>query len=98
MNEVNVEPVEVRLELVELIQPPLLRPPVVPVAPVRNQFLEVGEVRSVVPPYLGNFVGEAGPRQPLLQVGQHGVRDVNFEWDDRVRATRLQDLSSAYRL
>ena len=82
MDEVNVDAVDIRLEVIELVQLLLVRSPVVMVTPIVDEALEIGEVRAVVPPDVGELVGKAGPRQPLLQVGQHGVGNLNLERHD----------------
>jgi hypothetical protein len=84
--------VDRRGELVELVQPPFLGAPVEPVAPVLDQRLQVGRVGAVVPADVLQLIGEACPREPLFQVAQHRVRDVDREGDDRV-AGRLCGLA-----
>ena len=49
MDEVNIETVDRRRELVELIESPLGRAPVELLLPVRDELFEVREVRSVIP-------------------------------------------------
>ena len=83
MDEMDVEAADVRLELAEAIQAPLLRAPVVAVAPVGHQRLDVIEVRPVVPAGVGEFIGETGALQPALEVAQDGVRHLNPERHNR---------------
>ena len=61
MDEVNVETVDVRLELIELVEPPLLRAPVERVAPVGDELLEIRQIRSVVP--AGSVEAVRGPER-----------------------------------
>ena len=90
MNEMDVEAADVRLELAEAVQPPLLRAPVVAVAPVGHQRLDVIEVRPVVPAGVGEFVGETGALQPALEVAQDGVRHLDAERHNRIAPARCR--------
>jgi hypothetical protein len=82
MDEVNVETVDVRLELIELVEPTLLRAPVERVAPVGDELLEIRQVRSVVPTRSDDGIREAGLRQSRAQVAQDLVGDMNLERKD----------------
>ncbi len=82
MDEMNVEPIDVRLELLEFVQPPLLRAPVVLVAPVGHQALQVFEVGAVVPLRPRDLVSKPRPRQPLLEVRKRVVGHLNLEGHD----------------
>ena len=84
VDEVDVQPLDVRLEVVEAVQQPLLAPPVEFVPPVGEQLLQVLAVGAVVPRRAGQVVGEPRPGQAVPQVGQHFVGHV-----DRERADRL---------
>ena len=86
MDEVNVEAVDVRLELVEAVELPLLFAPVVIVPPVRHQLAHVGQVGAVRPVRAFELVREAGVRQPRLQILEHGIRHVDRERHDGVGA------------
>ena len=88
MDEVNIETVDRRRELVELIESPLGRAPVELLLPVRDELFEVREVRSVVPIRAGDLTREARARQPLLEIREDAVSDVDLEWDDCVRSPR----------
>ena len=83
VDEVNVETVDVRLELIELIEPPLLRPPVERGAPVGDELLEVRQVRAVIPARAVDAIREPGRRQSCPQVPQDIVGNVNREGEDR---------------
>ena len=84
VHEVDVEAVDAGLELVEPVEPPLLGPPVELVAPVLDELPQVGLVHPELPPDALGLVGHAGAREPLLQVGQHVVGDVDGERLDGV--------------
>ena len=84
VDEVDVQPVDVGLEVVEAVQQPFLVPPTELVAPVGDQLLEVLAVGAVVPRRVDQVVGQPRPRQAVLQIGQHLVGHV-----DRERADRL---------
>src|SRR4030095_1755652 len=75
-------------ELVELIESPLGRAPVELLLPVRDELFEVREVRSVVPIRAGDLSREARACQPLLEIREYAVSDVDLEWDDCVRSPR----------
>src|SRR3974390_3410774 len=82
MNEVDVDPVDVGLELLELIESPLLCAPIVLVAPVSDDLLQVGKVGAVGPTGAIELVGEARTGESLVQIGQHGVWHVDPEGHD----------------
>src|SRR6267142_4692943 len=89
MDEVNVDAVDVRLELIERVQALLLSPPVVFVPPIVDEALEVGQVRAVVPSCIRELVGKTALCQPPFQVRQDAIRNVNLEGDDcRTRSGR----------
>ena len=100
MNEMDLDPVDRRFELVELVQPPLLGPPVVLVAPVDDKLTEVGQVGAVVPIGAGELVGKPRASQALLQVCQLALRDLDPEGHDgsgplRSRGNRVQSSADA---
>ena len=84
MDEVDVEPVDVRRELIELVEAPFRGAPVVTVVPVSDELFQVSEVRAVVPVRLGNLGREPRARQSLLQVGEDRVVDVDLERNNRI--------------
>jgi len=57
VDEVDLDAVDRRLELVELVQFAFLRAPVVLIAPIRDQLLEVRGIRPVVPVGIVEAVG-----------------------------------------
>ena len=79
VNEVNSEPVNARLEMREAIDFALMRAPVVFGSPVLDQFLEVGEIGSILPRGIGNLVGKARVVEPRAQVGEHFVGHLDAE-------------------
>ena len=83
MNEVNINAVNIGFELAERVQPFLLSAPVVFITPIFDEALQKRQVRAVVPPRVGKLVRKARLSQAAFQVGQHGIRNLNFEWDDR---------------
>jgi hypothetical protein len=76
VDEVEVDPVERHPELSERVQLRLLRPPVEAVSPALRQAPHEREARAVLPPRPGDLVGPPGARQPLPQVVQHVVVDI----------------------
>ena len=87
VDEVNVEAVDAGLEVVEAVERPLLRAPVVLVPPVRHQLAHVVQVAAVGPAGALQLVGEARVLEPRLQIVQHGIRHVDHERHDGVRRT-----------
>ena len=79
MNEVDVEAVDVRLELLESIEASFLLAPVKLVAPIRQELFQIREVGPVVPARAFDLIRESRPPQTILQVGEHGVRHLNLE-------------------
>jgi|HubBroStandDraft_6_1064221.scaffolds.fasta_scaffold1191443_1 hypothetical protein len=75
VDEVNAASADIHFELCEPVELALVRPPVIARAPVIDQFPEVGEMGSVLPARIRDFAGQAGARQPLLEVGEHLVGD-----------------------
>src|SRR5256885_6632449 len=84
MDEVNVNPVDIRLELIERVQALLLGSPVVLFTPIFDKALQVSQVGAVVPSCIRKLVRETALGQPPFQIGQDGVRNLNFERDDRL--------------
>ena len=66
MHEMDLDAVDRRLELVELVQPPLLGAPVVLVAPVGDKLTEVGQVGAVVPVGAAELVRKPRASQALM--------------------------------
>jgi hypothetical protein len=63
-------------ELGEPVEPCLVGAPVVAVAPVAGQLLEVAERHPVRPAGAGQLIGPAGPGQAVPEVVERGVGDV----------------------
>ena len=84
MDEVDVEPVDVRRELIELIETTFRGAPVVAVAPIGHELFQIREVRAVVPVRVGDLTRETRAPESILQVGQDGIGDVDLEGNDRI--------------
>jgi hypothetical protein len=80
VDEVEVDPLERHPELIEGVQLRLLRAPIEAVSPALGQAPHERQVRAVLPPGLRDLIRPAGARQPLAQVGQHVVVDVETVW------------------
>src|ERR1051326_7944808 len=81
MDEVNVDPIDICLELIERVQSLLSNPPIVLVTPILNEALQVRQVRAVVPSCIRQLVRKTPLCQPPFQVGEHCVRNLNLERD-----------------
>ena len=79
VEEMDLEPIDVRRELLEPVELTLLLTPVESVTPVVNQFLQVGEVGAEGPAHTFGLIGETGTRQSFLKVGEYIIRDVDRE-------------------
>jgi hypothetical protein len=81
-----VHPLAVDLggELRELVEPPLVRAPVVAAAPVRGELAEVAGCDAVVPAGAGQLVGPAGRVQPAVQLVQVRLGDGDPEGLDAI--------------
>jgi hypothetical protein len=79
MEEVHGGPVEGGGELGVLVEPGLVLAPVVAAAPVFGQVLEVPEGDPAGSAGVGELVGPAGSGQPLLEVVQVGLGDLDPE-------------------
>jgi hypothetical protein len=75
VREVDALAVDLGGELRELVEPPLVRPPVVAVAPVPGQLAQVVAGDAVLPPGTRQLVGPAGRVQPAVQLVQVPLRD-----------------------
>ena len=84
MDEVDVEPVDVRRELIELIETTFRGAPVEAVAPIAHELFQIREVRAVVPVRVGDLTRETRAPESILQVGQDGIGDVDLERNDRI--------------
>src|SRR5712692_7815175 len=79
MNEVDGQPVDGRRELFEAVEPSLLFAPVVPVAPVGDELLQVANVSAICPPVALQRLWKARLAEPRLEVCEHGVGHVDRE-------------------
>ena len=84
VHEMNLHTVDRCLELRQLIEAALLLTPVERGPPVRDELLQIGEIRPVLPTRAVDLIGKTRPCQPLLQIRQNRVRHVDPEGDDRV--------------
>src|SRR4029453_17993467 len=82
VEEVDVLPVDGGDELGEPVEPGLLLAPVVAVGPVGGQRFQVAARPPAGPADPGQLVGPAGAVQPLAQVVQVGLGDVDPERPD----------------
>ena len=79
VDEVDRDAVDLGGELWELIESPLVLPPVVGSAPVLGQLPQVTNLHAVVPPGAGDLLGPARPGQSILEIHDHGLLDVDLE-------------------
>ena len=75
VNEVDVEPFDLRGELVEPIQRGFACPPVIPLGPVGGEFAGVAQRHALAPVVDAFWFGPACCGQPSTQVGQDVVGD-----------------------
>src|SRR5262249_46615332 len=92
MNEVDVDSIELRLELRELVQAAFLRAPIKSIAPVLDEASQISETHAVVPASSLGFVGKSCTRQTRLQILQDIVGDVNHKWYHSITARRANRL------
>src|SRR5262245_61094206 len=78
----NVQAVDLGYKLVELIQFLLMLAPIVPGAPIFDEFLHVLDGNAVLPAGAVDLVRPARAGQAILQVAEHRVFDRNFERHD----------------
>ena len=79
VEEVDAEPVDRGPELRHGVQPPLGRPPVVPLRPVAAELLQVGERDALGPVVDGLGLRPARSPQALSKLPKLGLRDVDGE-------------------
>ena len=85
VDEVDRLAIDAGAEVLELVEPRLLRSPVVLVAPVLHELAQVADRRPVLPARALDLVGKAGLRQPAPEVVQHRVVDADGELLDCLR-------------
>src|SRR5262249_58142991 len=83
MNEVNVEAINLRLELTELIESAFLCAPLEPIAPVLDEALQISEIHAVVPAGAIGLVRKSRACESRFQILQDLVRNVNRKRNDR---------------
>ena len=82
VQEVDVLAVDGRHELRELVQSGLLDSPVEPVGPVAGQVLQVVQRHAAGPVVVGRVLRPAGAGNPVVQVVEVGLGDVDPEGTD----------------
>jgi hypothetical protein len=92
MDEMNVEAVEVRLELIETVQFALMLSPVVTGSPVFDQLFEISEISAIIPSRIGHFIGKPRAREPGAKVGEYFLGNCDLEW---FNLALLHDCSSS---
>lgn len=77
MQEVQGLAVDIGAELGNGVEPGLLLAPVVAGAPVLDQLREILPADAGGPADIGELIGPSGPGEPLMQVVDVGLRNVN---------------------
>src|SRR4051812_14206652 len=95
VDKVDPHAVDLAAEVRELVQPPLLQAPVEPVSPVLEQPAHIAELGPLLPPRLGRRRRPARVADPLAQVGQRPLGNLNLEGLDVKRRHTAQILSPA---
>src|SRR5512146_564005 len=78
----DVLPLNGRRELRESIELRFPRAPIIAGAPVVRQLLEILQRHTAAPTHVGQLVRPASARQPLMQIVQVCLRDLNAEGAD----------------
>jgi hypothetical protein len=78
-DDVDVQALDLRPELAELIEPPFLGAPVEIGRPVRDQVLHVAEIGAVIPARILDLVRPPRPLQPFSQVVEAGLGHRDLE-------------------
>ena len=84
MQEVQVDAVQRHRVLRKRVEERLLRPPVEAGVPVLDKLLEVGDIGSECPRLARRLVGKARACQPLAQIDDGAVRDVQLKGSHRL--------------
>ena len=79
----------------QLVQSRFVRSPVVGTGPVLDQLPQVVDRDPVLPARVLDLVGEAGPDQSLVQIGEDRIVDPNLECLDRVCSSLVWMASAA---
>ena len=77
VDEVHARAVDLGEEVVERVERRLGSPPVVLVAPVRDELDEIAAVGAVVPPGVGKLLREARAGEAFAEVDEIGFGDVD---------------------
>ena len=98
VDKVDPHTVDLAAEVRELVQPPLLQAPVEPVSPVSEEPAHIGEVGALLPPRLGRRRRPARVADPLAQIGQRPLGNLNLEGLDVKRRHTAQISAASPRL
>ena len=79
MHEVDARAVDGRAIVLEAIERAFLRAPVVLALPIRHELAQVRGVRAVAPIRARQLIGPARAREALVEIAQHGGRNVDRE-------------------
>ena len=82
MEKVNLLAVDLGQEVGQRIDPRLDRPPVEPRPPVLGELAQKGQRAFPLPSGARELVRPAGPRQPLAEILEHGLRNGGAEGSD----------------
>jgi hypothetical protein len=82
VNEVDVEALDLGEEMVEPVEIRLGGIPVKTGAPVLRELLQIGEFDAAKPPSWRDFVGPARSVEPIVEVVELVLRQLNREWSD----------------
>src|SRR5262245_10704080 len=101
VNEVDVDPVDLRHEIVQRIEFSFFRAPIVSVLPMVDEVLRVVEWDAVLPAGSFDLVRPARPRQTVVEVVENRFGDRDLEWGDSLavgwRFRRLVVRASRFR-
>ena len=97
MDEMDVDAVDRGLELLKLVEPAFLVPPIKLVAPIVDELLQVRLIGPEHPPHPVGLVGHTGARQSVLEIHQYGVGHVDGERFDLGDGRRLALGNELYR-
>ena len=90
VDEMDRLAVDARAEVLKLVEPRLVRSPVVLVAPVLHQLAQIVDRTTVLPARAHDLVREPGLREPAAQVRKHRVVDADLEPLDRLAHRALR--------
>src|SRR5260221_8334505 len=84
MQKVNRLSIDYRGELRQLVQPSLVFPPIVAVAPIAGQTFQIVHRHSAAPAGAGQLSRPSGACQSLAQAGQFAIRYADSEGMNRL--------------